>query len=825
MAEYPHLFLGDIGRTINFRTPQSARGSKIIPARDRAVHAAYLRKSLDEIWSQIDEKRTSRNAISLSVKKGYYFEVKGAVGSDLIYKSLENRTQGLRLLNVKQEGTDSTKQTQATIFVPEKKRGYFLKIINQYAEETSAKGKPRNKDLIESIEGISEAVLQSFWQDSDSLIPDSTYRWYEVWLSTDDDSKIEEFYGLCLDLNIQYQEDKIIFPERTVCLIHATADLLNELIQTCAYLAEMRLAKDTTHFWTELENKEQSEWVEDLGKRLDIDNASNVTICILDKGINNGHKLIAPFLEDSNLHSVDNTWGSHDDNGHGTLMAGITIYDNLENALKSSSQISIYHQLESVKILPPKGTNSKKLYGAIVQQAVSRVEITDPDKKRIFCMAVTDNDNRDKGKPSSWSGALDKIISGCDDGDRRLIIVSGGNANTEQNNSFRFTYPTSNLSDSVHDPGQSWNAITVGAYTEKTNITEETLSDYKAIAKMGSLSPHSTTSLAWLRKWPVKPDILFEGGNLAEGPDGFITVCDDLSELSTNYQPHIRQFGVINATSCATAKAAWFAAQIQRIYPDAWPETIRGLIIHSADWPDTMKKDFLNSDNKTDYSKLLRICGYGVPSLTKAIECSKNSLTLIVQDELQPFTKEKSAYTTKDMHLFELPWPKSELLNLVNTKVILRATLSYFIEPGPGEIGWKDKYRYASHGLRFELNSSTETVHQFEKRLNKLSRDIEDKGKKFPASSNWILGSNNRKTGSIHSDIWHGTAAELASCNVIGIYPVIGWWRERPHLLRWNKKARYSLIVSIYSPNVEIDIYTPVVTKIKTPVEVEIKEK
>ena len=72
MAEYPHLFLGDIGRTINFRTPQSARGSKIIPARDRAVHAAYLRKSLDEIWSQIDETRTSRNAISLSVKKGYY---------------------------------------------------------------------------------------------------------------------------------------------------------------------------------------------------------------------------------------------------------------------------------------------------------------------------------------------------------------------------------------------------------------------------------------------------------------------------------------------------------------------------------------------------------------------------------------------------------------------------------------------------------------------------------------------------------------------------------------------------------------------------------
>lgn len=32
----------------------------------------------------------------------------------------------------------------------------------------------------------------------------------------------------------------------------------------------------------------------------------------------------------------------------------------------------------------------------------------------------------------------------------------------------------------------------------------------------------------------------------------------------------------------------------------------------------------------------------------------------------------------------------------------MRVTLSYFVEPGPGEVGWEDKYRYLACGLRFD---------------------------------------------------------------------------------------------------------------------------
>ena len=65
-----------------------------------------------------------------------------------------------------------------------------------------------------------------------------------------------------------------------------------------------------------------------------------------------------------------------------------------------------------------------------------------------------------------------------------------------------------------------------------------------------------------------------------------------------------------------------------------------------------------------------------------------------------------------------------------------------------------------------------------------------------------------------------GTAADIASCNLIGVYPVIGWWRERGWLQRWDRKARYSLIVSLHTPDEHIDIYTPVAVQLGVPVQI-----
>ncbi len=440
----------------------------------------------------------------------------------------------------------------------------------------------------------------------------------------------------------------------------------------------------------------------------------------------------------------------------------------------------------------------------------------------MICLAVSSVDDRDAGRPSSWSAEVDALAAGYTDDIRRLIIVAAGNTTSPED--WR-GYPDSTVTNEVHDPGQAWNALTVGAWTQKTNIQNPAYNDYTPVAPAGSISPFTSTSLTWeYNKWPPKPDILMEGGNVASGPSGDFADLEDLTLVSTNYEPFKRQFAAHSMTSAATALASRMAAQLQVAYPEAWPETIRALMVHSAEWTPTMLDAFLDDDSKTSYEKLLRICGYGVPNFQRAIRCASDSLTLVTQREIQPYHKKDGRAKTRDMHIHELPWPRDILLGLGEAQVTLRVTLSYFVEPGPGQVGWRDRYRYASHGLRFNLNTPGENRKELLLRLNQAAREEGQEPDTMSDSDRWTIGSRARSRGSVHSDIWRGNAADIADTNLIGVCPIIGWWRERDHLGRLERRTRYSLVVSLHTPEKDVDIYTPVATQvgIVTPVEIKI---
>jgi len=70
----------------------------------------------------------------------------------------------------------------------------------------------------------------------------------------------------------------------------------------------------------------------------------------------------------------------------------------------------------------------------------------------------------------------------------------------------------------------------------------------------------------------------------------------------------------------------------------------------------------------------------------------------------------------------------------------------------------------------------------------------------------------------LHSDIWTGSAAELASRGAIAVYPSAGWWKTRPALERYNQQVRYSLLVSISAPHIDVDLYTPIANQVGVPV-------
>lgn len=813
---YKHIFLEGPTYTQGYTNPRRG-GQHKIPPQERIEHSNYLRQRLDEAWREIERQS---QAVAHVERLGAYLDFLSEPGFRLLLKSLDAPRTGIRLLNVRKVRSPEGEQTFATVYVPHKQRGHFLRKIDAYANEESKTGKPKNQKLVDSISDIRCAVLESFWQDDLSLMPgDNTASWTEVWLSSDQDSIYEKFETLIREHQIDKADGVIRFPERTVLMIFANRSQLNDLITLSDDIAEFRLAKQVASFFIETENKQQTDLVRTLLDRTEIDQNSDVVVCILDSGVNNGHLLIQPVLSDADLHTVVLEWGTNDHEGHGTLMAGMAAFGDILEALQSHNRIRITHRLESAKILPPPpDQNPPRLWGYMVAQGIYLAEIQEPYRKRIGVLAVTSTDFRDRGRPSSWSGKLDELAFGHDDRKRLMIISSG---NVDESDSW-LRYFDDNLTNEVHDPGQAWNVLTVGAYTEKVNIRDQSLASYSPVAPVGGLSPFSTTSNTWSpHKWPVKPEILLEGGNVAKGPNESIFDTEDLKLISTSHTPTVAQFAPFCGTSSAAAYASWMAAKIQALYPDAWPETIRALIVHSSEWTDTMKRQFLKDDSKASYARLLRICGYGVPNLDLAVSSGTNSLTLVSQAELQPYDKHNGSYITRDMHLYKLPWPSEALRDLGETQVVMRVTLSYFIEPGPGEVGWQDRYRYPSHALRFELNGPGESEDDFIRRVNCQARDDDQHPGTEGPSSKWVIGSA-RDVGSIHSDRWKGTAVELSLSNLIVIHPAVGWWRERQHLKRWNKHCRYSLIVTIQTPVENVDIYSPVAIQlgIKTPIQV-----
>lgn len=831
--QYKHIFITGNVTAEKFKQLSKRGKASVIPERDRAAHSRKLLQKFDEIWKEKERLQQKRTAEKIATREGTYLSFTSAADHDLITKSLENIKKGIRLLNIKEEVIDENhKQTKATVYIPNGMEGFFISKIAKYQDENLKSGKPKNAPLVNSIEDVSIALLEGLWTDNLQLIPSENAKWCEAWLSVNtkeekEKTQIAEFSETLNNIGIGHKRNSIIFPERAVVLINANRNQLVELMLQSDLLAEYRAGQETAGFWMNETSTEQQTWVEDLLKRLEIIDDSKIKVCILDTGVNNGHQLLQPILSNADTLTVDNDWGTNDHyqnrGGHGTLMAGLVGYGNFEKALASGNKVLITHKLCSVKILPPptQAVTPKELWGDVTAQGIYKAEIQNPEKVLLYCMAVTSKDDVDKGRPSSWSGAVDNLAYG-DGENQRLIIISAGNILDDE--SWK-NYPTSNFVSSIENPAQSWNALAVGAYTEKILVNDKKFNNYTPLSPEGGLSPHSTTSYGWERKWPVKPDVVFEGGNLLKSPDGSITSHDDLDLLSTSKSFNLKPFDTINATSAATAQASWFAAKIAYDYPEVWAETIRGLLVHSASWTLAMLQQMqVRSNNKGDYNNMMKVFGYGVPDLEKALYSSESALTYITQKIMQPFSfNDKKQPETNEIHFYNLPWPKDLLLSMQNIPVMLRITLSYFIEPGAGEIGWKDKYRYQSYGLRFDVNNVDENENEFRKRINKSAREENETVPGNSGSERWIVGSNNRSNGSIHSDFWKGTAADLATCNLIGVFPVIGWWRERKHLNKVETKARYSLIISLETPAQDVELYTTVKTMIETPIEIKTK--
>jgi hypothetical protein len=737
----------------------------------------------------------------------------------LAFESLDLKNSNIQLLSVKDDGNG---RTIASVHVPDNKISVLLGKLEAYRDfEPGVTRGRENRKLVESISNIKLATLRELWTDLDELYPAAnTEITWEVWLrspSRGEASVLGRLAASAEDFGFVVVSNPLTFVDRTVVLVLATREALSRGAEMLGLIAEVRKAKVTAEFYSSRTPAQQHTIGEGFLGRLALPPADAPAVGLLDTGVNHGHPLLAPVMTDDDVQTLRSAWGGHDTHrgGHGTQMAGLVLYGDLLEVLSGADPIQITHRVQSLKLIHARDPHRPELYGTVTIEGVSRLEI-DAARRRIYCMAIT-ADARDRGRPSSWSAALDDLAFGTINGIRRLIVVSAGNTAIDD----RADYPAYNETASVQDPAQAWNALTVGGYTEKALVNVQQSPGWLPLAEHGDLAPASTTSLTWapIPKWPYKPDIVMEAGNMGRPPNGEAPdFLDELQLLTTNHQfgGENRPFVTFQDTSASAALAARLATQLVAGYPEFSPETLRGFMVHSARWSPSMLRRATNEHGVVDTNRLLRTFGYGVPNPEALFYSANNSLTLVAQDTLQPFFKdpENNLVKTRDIKHHTLPWPREVLLDLLDTPVEMRITLSYFVEPSPGERGWDRKYGYPSHGLRFKVIRAAESLPEFRLRINAHERDDEYEEDHVGETGNWVFGVRGPTAGSIHSNIWMGTAADLANRRHMAVHPVMGWWRTRQGEERFDRQVHYSLIVTVSTPSETVDIFTPVANQI-----------
>ncbi len=816
--DLPHI---DLSRRLQAAPFTSAASNQIEAGtpRSREEHGEKLRGELDASYRAFDAAR--REDPRLDPPQGAFLEVELKRGSRV--DVVERRNDGIRPGAAR---LDTNEKRVVGLYVPDESREVFAEILREYQEgELTPGGKPQRKAFVDPIESIRAARLETFWTDDASrLPPPGRQMWWEVWCVRALEDELDQLVAK-LGARAADREQRLYFPEHAVLPVLADRATIELMLFARLSIVELRRASDSPAFFLDdIDRDEQRDACEELSERTEWPGIDVPAVCLLDTGVNRAHILIEPTLAESDMAAVRAEWGVADSaQGHGTGMAGLALFGDLTPHLTGVEVLSLRHRLESVKILPPNrfDPTEERLYGAYTKQAVALPETGRPDRRRVFCLAVT-NEDRTGWRPTTWSAAIDQEAAGVTEvGERvpaRLFVVSAGNAPSE--------ITMERIADAgtleIEDPAQAWNAITVGGYTDLINIQEQEFEDYSPYAKAGDISPYTRTSTLWLQgKAPFKPDIVMEAGNRVVSPARTdVYDADSLALLSTG--PNTDQHPLVSfrATSAATAQAARLAARLTAEFPHYWPETIRALMIHGAEWTPPMKDALTAAGTKSAACLLLRRYGHGVPTFERAAASARNHLAMISEAEIQPYSRRGKGM--HECHFYSLPWPRTALESLGEQDVTLKITLSYFVEPNPGSSAAFDPYRYQSFGLRFDLKRPSETVANFAKRLNKQAWEkIKDRPSTDEDRDRWLFGTQSMSAGSLHSDEWTGPAVNLLSRNIICIKPVGGWWKERAKADVRGQKARYSLVLSLRSEDSEIDLYTPVSTMVEAEIGVE----
>ena len=408
---------------------------------------------------------------------------------------------------------------------------------------------------------------------------------------------------------------------------------------------------------------------------------------------------------------------------------------------------------------------------------------------------------------SAWAAKLDELSHAAD----VLFLQSAGNIDSGVGNQANpglrthlaagLKHPDQLLVDSsrIANPAHSLHALTVGSVAQET--FDRPLSRSFA-QETGQISGFSRTGFA--PPWSaVKPDVVEFGGDVAHekaAPHRIRNDPESCVELLNSTLHGESAFAKNGAgTSFAAPKVAHIAAQLQQLLPDASPLLYRALIVQSARWP-----AWAENDDRKD--RVLRLVGYGLPSLERATNNAANRVTLITPQAVE--------LSSKQFHLFSVAIPEELRGPAAEARIRVDVTLAYAAEPRRTRARNRS---YLETWLDWESSNLGEPIETFRSRMEHGGGATHPE---FPwmmrQRDNWgTVEETNRTRGTVQKDWAVFDAHNFPDEFAIAVRGHVGWNHREG-----AGAARYCLVVSFEVLNSEVPIYQMIENEIRLETEI-----
>ncbi|WP_412503885.1 S8 family peptidase [Shewanella indica] len=529
-------------------------------------------------------------------------------------------------------------------------------------------------------------------------------------------------------------------------------------------------------------------------------------VCILDSGINTNHPLLKSAIAES-ASFVDGE-DEFDAAGHGTQVAGIALYGNIEECNASNYWVP-QSWIFNGKIL---NRDCEFDINTIESTIISAVEHFTELGCRIFNLSIGNENSPYDGKHiRGLAYTLDTLSRKYD----ILFIVSVGNFRGSgepliPKDSWREEYPEYLLGEHnrIIDPAPALNVLTVGslALHDATKGDLQRPDDIEHLSAARANQPSPFTRHGPSIKGAIKPELVAHGGNFAspmrfEGKQWQFKNDDPgILSLNANFFGNTL-FSVCHGTSFSTPYITHLASRLLSFYPTASANMLRAMLVNHAAVPEECKTIFSDIHSK-EYAKAngrrephIDLAGYGLVNEENLYRSDENTVLLMSEDSI----------ANDSYQFYELPLPEEFLRRKKSTRE-LRISLSY----SPAVRTTRLDYRATKILFNLVKGRSLDEVQKHfhkkhQKENDKLSDTISNK-------SNRTISSSLRSKGTVQCSTW----------NFKKLSPDFKWFVvvTRQDATNWgdalsSELERYALVVTVADrENEEAQLYTQISQRI-----------